>query len=75
MKRKYTEYVEEHNKVKFELEKKVKDLQRGRLDLENEVRNLSNATDKSKDTHFSNDMYLSKDKAREEKLALRHTEE
>jgi hypothetical protein len=31
--------------------------------------------DKAKDAHFSNDMYLSKDKAREEKLSLRHKEE
>ena len=31
--------------------------------------------DKAKDAHFSNDMYLSKDKAREEKLLIRHKEE
>jgi hypothetical protein len=75
MKKKYTEYVDEHNKVKFELEKKVKELQRSRLDLENEVRNLANSVGKSQDAHFSNDMYLQKDKAREEKLGVRHLEE
>jgi hypothetical protein len=41
--RKKTEnFRDDHHKNKFDLERKVKDSQRSRLDLENEVRMLAN---------------------------------
>ena len=75
MKKKYNDHVEEHHKTKFETEKKVKEMQRSRLDLENEVRNITNATNKANDDFFTNNMYLTKDKAREEKRQIRHVED
>lgn len=75
MKKKFTDHIEDHGKNKFDEERKVKELQRNRLDLENEVRNLTNATNKASDDHFGNDMYLQRDKARQDKSKLRHDEE
>ena len=60
-----------HNKYKFDLERKVKESQRNRLDLENEVRSLANTLDKTSDEHFSNKMYLDKDESREDKTRER----
>jgi len=66
---------DDHNKTKFDLERKVKESQRNRLDLENEVRNLANVLDKTSDENFSNKMYLDKGEAREVKNRERHQQE
>ena len=41
-KQKHDAMRESHSKLKFDLERRVKEQQRARLDLENEVRNLAN---------------------------------
>jgi len=74
--RKKTEnFRDDHHKNKFDLERKVKDSQRSRLDLENEVRMLANQLDKTGDEHFANKMYLDKNQARELRGDERNVEE
>lgn len=75
MKSGHSIWIEDHNKLKFESEKNVKAGQRARLDLENEVRNLSNATQEATRKHTDNILHLERDKAKEEKLLVRHLEE
>jgi len=66
---------EDHNKGKFDLERRVKEAQRARNDLENEVRKLANDLDRVGDDHFANKMALDKESSSEFKRAERHTEE
>lgn len=46
MKKEKVSMQETHNHDKFELERKVKEAQRNRIDLETEVRNLENGLDR-----------------------------
>lgn len=57
---------------KFDLEKEVKDLQKLRLELEADLRQIEASFGKARQEHYDNKMYLDGEKDKEETKQYRH---
>lgn len=71
----HRDYDQEIKKKQFELEKEGRDLQRVRLELEAEMRNMETQHSKCGQEHYNNTMYLMKDARNELELKRRHDKE
>ena len=71
----YHSYDQDVKKKQFDLEKDGKDMQRARLELEADLRNLESQFQKQSEEAFKNGIFLKKDEASEAEKKRRHDKE